>query len=226
MRISNIDLVALDDEGEVNRAVQPRITGNGKLDLNPRSGGPITLEGGETLLIRLDLDAEKSFLVVRAGASGQYIFRPVAFVDIEGELRDCLGRLFGTIGGIEASESRFELCELQRTQGEGTARDGCVMIRTDDDTGLFGADGLPIAFSILQTGETVTAVGFFVGERVNDLRVLDALVVQYGPRLDSGTSASRFSGFMTTSIEGNGWFKLRLDPPGQGLAEDALDIAF
>lgn len=225
MRISNIDLVALDDEGEVDRTVQPRITGNGKLDLNPRSGGPITLEGGETLLIRLDLDAEKSFLVVRAGASGQYIFRPVVFVDIEGELRDRLVRLFGTIGEIEPSESRFELCELQRTQGEGTAWDGCVMIRTDVDTGLFGADGSPIGFSTLQAGETATAIGFFVGERINDLRVLDALVVQHGPRLSSGTSASRFSGFTTTSIDGNGRFNLRLDPPGQGPAEEALDIA-
>ena len=225
MRISNIDLVALDDEGEVDRTVQPRITGNGKLDLNPRSGGPITLEGGETLLIRLDLDAEKSFLVVRAGASGQYIFRPVVFVDIEGELRDRLVRLFGTIGEIEPSESRFELCELQRTQGQGTAWDGCVMIQTDDDTGLFGGDGLPMAFSTLQAGETATAIGFFVGERINDLRVLDALVVQYGPRLNSGTSASRFSGFTTTSIDGNGRFNLLLDPPGQGLAEETLDVA-
>jgi hypothetical protein len=223
MRISNIDLVALDDEGEVDRTVQPRITGNGKLDLNPRSGGPITLEGGETLLIRLDLDAEKSFLVVRAGASGQYIFRPVVFVDIEGEVRDRLVRLFGTVGEIEAS--RFELCELQRIQGEGTAWNGCVMIRTDDDTGLFGADGLPIVFSTLQTGETATAIGFFVGERINDLRVLDALVVQYGPRLDSGSSASRYSGFTTTSIDGSGRFNLRLDPPEQGLTEETLDIA-
>ena len=223
MRISNIDLVALDDRGEVDRTVQPRITGNGKLDLNPRSGGPITLEGGETLLIRLDLDAEKSFLVVRAGASGQYIFRPVVFVDIEGERRDRLVRLFGTIGEID--DSRFELCDLQRIQGEGAAWSGCVIIRTDDDTGLFGADGLPIAFSTLQTGETATAIGFFVGERVNDLRVLDALVVQYGPRLDSGSSASRYSGFTTTSIDATGRFNLRLDPPGQGLAEGTLDIA-
>jgi hypothetical protein len=99
------------------------------------------------------------------------------------------------------------------------------MIRTDDDTGLFGADGLPIAFSTLQTGETATAIGFFVGERINDLRVLDALVVQYGPRLDSGSSASRYSGFTTTSIDGSGRFNLLLDPPGQGLAEETLDIA-
>jgi hypothetical protein len=225
MRISNIDLVALNDQGAVERIEQPRITGNGKLDLNPRSGGPITLEGGDTLLIRLDLDAEKSFLVVRAGASGQYIFRPVVFVDIEDELRDRLVRLFGTIGAIEESESRFELCELQRIQGAGTASNGCVMIRTDDDTGLFGANGLPIALSTLQTGDTATAIGFFVGERINDLRILDALVVQHGPRLDSGTSASRYSGFTTTSIDGNRRFNLRLDPPVQGLTEDTLDIA-
>lgn len=224
MRISNIDLVALNDQDAVERTEQPRITGNGKLDLNPRSGGPITLEGGETLLIRLDLDAEKSFLVVRAGASGQYIFRPVVFVDIEDKLRDRLVRLFGTIGA-EESESRFELCELQRIQGEGTASNGCVMIRTDDDTGLFGEDGQPIAFSTLQTGNTATAIGFFVGERVNDLRVLDALVVQYGLRLDSGTSASRYSGFTTTSIDHDGRFNLRLDPRVQGLAEETLDIA-
>ena len=48
---------------------------SGKIDLNPRGGVPI--RAGETLAIRLDVDANKSIQLHSAGNSGKCIFRPV-----------------------------------------------------------------------------------------------------------------------------------------------------
>jgi len=53
-----------------------------KIDLNPRNGS-FWLRKGETIAIKLDIDAEKSFDLHAAGKSGKCIFRPVVFVDIE-----------------------------------------------------------------------------------------------------------------------------------------------
>lgn len=53
---------------------------SGKIDLNPRGGFEVI--EGETLSIRLDVDARKSIQLHQAGNSGKCIFRPVIFVDI------------------------------------------------------------------------------------------------------------------------------------------------
>lgn len=54
---------------------------SGKIDLNPRE--PFTVTKGGNLSIRLDIDANKSINLHKAGKSGKCIFRPVVFVDIE-----------------------------------------------------------------------------------------------------------------------------------------------
>ncbi|MCC5870407.1 MAG: DUF4382 domain-containing protein, partial [Gammaproteobacteria bacterium] len=122
LQVSRIQLVrSRDEDGVITDYEDARITGNGKLDLNPR--GTFEVEGGQTLLIRIDIDAQKSVLVVGAGRSGQYIFRPVVFVVIDrGDLSDRLVRLYGTIG--ENFEGGFELCELRRIQNLTPILDG------------------------------------------------------------------------------------------------------
>ena len=115
LQVSGIELVELDDNGDVVRTEDVRPRGNGKLDLSPR--GSFNVEADETLLVRLDIDARKSILLVGAGASGQYILRPVVFVDIDrGELRDRLVRLYGEVEAVEADE--ITLCNLRRIQSE------------------------------------------------------------------------------------------------------------
>lgn len=221
MRLAGIDLVELDEAGEPVRTVAAQLTGNGKLDLNPRDGGPFALEGGQTLLIRLDMDAEKSFLVIRAGASGRYLFRPVVFVDIDtGELRDRLVRLFGEVGEVvDANAGEFTLCELQRIQGEGILWDGCILIRVDEDGAIFDTTGLAIDIANLEVGQAASAVGFF-GASEDELRVLEALVVQLGLR----DALERLSGFTDSAIGSDGLFNLLLDP-GQGIADELLTVA-
>ena len=54
---------------------------SGRIDVNPR--GTFEVIPGETLLISLDVDAEKSINLHRAGKSGKCIFRPVVFAGIK-----------------------------------------------------------------------------------------------------------------------------------------------
>jgi hypothetical protein len=80
---------------------------SGKIDLNPRGG--IHIKTGQTLSIRLDIDANKSINIHPAGKSGKCIFRPVVFVDIEPVSEkpqiSCLRLLKGTIGELLYRES-------------------------------------------------------------------------------------------------------------------------
>jgi hypothetical protein len=54
---------------------------SGRIDLNPRGGFEVV--GGQTIAIRLDIDARKSIQLHQAGNSSKCIFRPVIFVDID-----------------------------------------------------------------------------------------------------------------------------------------------
>lgn len=228
LRISRIELVRTRDEnGEIIDSVLARITGNGKLDLNPR--GSFEVEGGQTLLVRIDVDARKSILVVAAGRSGQYIFRPVVFVDIDtGELRDRLVRLYGEVD--EIADGQFALCELRRVQsnlqdefsGGLVLPGGCVDILTDEDTGLFDNEsGLPITLADLDAGNLATAVGFFTAaDPEAERRSLQALVVQRGDR----ALLTRVSGETATAVDGTGRFLLAL-PASNGTPADELTVA-
>ncbi len=217
LQVSGIELVELDDNGEVVRTEDVRPRGNGKLDLNPR--GSFNVEADETLLVRLDIDARKSILLVGAGASGQYILRPVVFVDIDrGELRDRLVRLYGEVDAVDAEA--ITLCNLRRIQSDtdGRAYDGCVQVRLDDETGLFDPDGDPLVISGLTGGELATAIGFFAPAE-NGTQPFDALVVQVGER--GPNYPFKLSGTATSTVDANQRFNLLA--PGQGL--DTADVA-
>ncbi len=105
MRISDPLLVRLDDEGNVLESFSPEMSGNGKLDLNPRSN--LHVLPGETLALQIDLDANKSIHLIQQ--NGAYRFRPVVFVDV---LTDNIsGKLMRVSGFVaEIDDGGFELC--------------------------------------------------------------------------------------------------------------------
>jgi hypothetical protein len=164
LTLSGLELVRRDVAGNVIERIQPRLPGNGKLDLNPRSSFAVT--PGETLLIELDLDMDKSIHIVTTG-NERVQFRPVIFVRIlRGDLLGRLTRLFGTVQDIDATARSFDLCQLQRDGARFPAtldsqgmRDRCVEVFVDDATGIFGPGGDPIAFDALTAGDPATAVG-------------------------------------------------------------------
>jgi len=132
---------------------------SGRIELNPR--GPIVIEEGETLYIRLDIDAEKSIEIHTAGNSGMCIFRPLVFVDIlpETPVPTCRKPVRGEI--IELTDTdddaTIDLVTIERP----FACLGSLDIRLFEDTRIFNADGVFGNVQDLAVGQHITVWGTF-----------------------------------------------------------------
>ena len=189
LTLSDLALVECDDAGQPEPESgweHPHLPGNGKLDLNPR--GAFEVVGGETLVIELDLDMEKSLHLHQAG-NGRWQFRPVVFVTIRPDDRR-LVRVFGSARSLGANA--FELCPVEPAATVGpaatSASSECLDVYTDAKTGLFDRNGDPAGLSALAANDLLTAIGFLGlhddadGDTRNDDLKLDAVVLEFGPR--------------------------------------------
>lgn len=169
IRLQLSDLVLNDINpatGNVIESEQPQLVGNGKIDLNPRNS--FVLRGGDVIFIELDFDMEKSLKITETG-NGKLIIRPVVFVDIRTERpQGRLSRVHGEITEIDPLTGDFRLCQTvyvsnrdDDRHNDDTGAEGrrCVTVSSDDDTGIFGEDGLPQAFEDLVVGEEATVIG-------------------------------------------------------------------
>ena len=64
--LTEIELVRKDANGNVLETAYPKLPGNGKLDLLRRGG--FTVLAGETLVVQIDMDANKSIHIVGTGS--------------------------------------------------------------------------------------------------------------------------------------------------------------
>ena len=238
LQLSDLELIRLDDDGEVEETITPRLVANGKIDLNPQ--GPFYVAPGATLVITIDFDVGKSLKITETG-NGKLIVRPVVFVDIANGLPSPgLTRLHGVVSGI-ADGGSFRLCQTRLASALHDAltpprfADGdgehCVRVRTDADTGIFGEDGLPQEFVALENGEKVTAIGRLQpvprsdddddeNDRVERF-ALHAYVIEEGLL---GTFR-RLRGAATSPVDpGTDRFELDVSP-GQGIVSDAPLVA-
>jgi hypothetical protein len=205
IRLQLSDLVLNDinpDTGNVIDSERPQLVGNGKIDLNPRNA--FVLAGGDVIFIELDFDMAKSLKITETG-NGKLIIRPVVFVDIRTERpQGRLSRVHGEITEVDPLTGDFRLCQTlyiadrDDDDDDDDDNDGrrCLTVSSDDDTGIFGEDGLPQAFDGLAVGEMATVIGRLraldddeMDEDSDDDRVdgdshyfgLDAYVVEEGP---------------------------------------------
>ena len=114
---------------------------SGKIDLNPRE--QFEVKPGETLTIRLDIDANKSINIHPAGKSGKCIFRPVVFVDIEPVRipKRCPLIVRGEI--IEVFDrNNDEIIEGFKLDLDGAR--GSLDVRVLRDTVVFDEEGFPL----------------------------------------------------------------------------------
>lgn len=168
--ISNIGLVDLDGNPLQNVA----LPANGKIDLLDPSG--IEILPGRTLVIVVDVEADKSFMAVGAGNSDRYNFRPVVKADLmagdsnefPGDLD--LARVTGTANNIDYDASTFSLCSVMTP-------DNCVEVSTDTTTSIFGPEGGPVDFSTLMDMEPITAIGTY---SLDGGILLNAVLLQIG----------------------------------------------
>lgn len=138
-----------------------------KIDLNPR--GPMDITPGETLALRLDIDAEKSIHV----AGPNYNFRPVVFVEagsMKGPLA-CGQLIKGEITELLLAESDEEtVIGFRMKPFRGMAE---LDIHFQEDVTVFGEDGRPTGPEILAVGQTVC----ISGELATDGRFLAEMVI-------------------------------------------------
>lgn len=172
LQLSGLELEDTDDPS--NSVFIDNLPANGMIDLNPQ--GPFEVSPDFTTVIKLDMDAERSFQAVQTG-QGKVQFRPIIFVDVfEGNivLPERLVRVFGTVdaGSIEgagtpdASDDAFRLCSLvfvaQSSGPDLGDPAACVKVHADAATGLFDDTGAPQGFGTVAEGDLLTAVGFLV----------------------------------------------------------------
>jgi hypothetical protein len=151
-------------------SIFPRLPANGKIDLLDPSG--IEVLPGRTLLVEIDMEANKAIKITRTGNSNKYNFRPVVkarFMD--GGLPDKLARVEGVASEIFVDPfGSFRLCDIETP-------DSCIDVTTGAGTSIFGNDGLGTDFGTLMANDPVVVIGRYV---VDTDIVLDALVLEIG----------------------------------------------
>jgi hypothetical protein len=237
LKISKVVLVPTDPTRE---NIYPKLTGNGKLDLNPRRS--FRVDPDHTLVLRIDMDGTKSVHIHLTG-NGIYMFRPVVFIDILKGIFDTdkLVRLKGFVRNLDKATETFALCPTSETPywptsalyDEGRDDDlkhlnnRCVTVDASEGTSIFNSDGNPADFSALDEDDFVTVTGYFRtiksngGEDDNndvlymnddEMLILDAEVIEIG-------DFQQLSGTIISSPDIGGEFDFVLDP-GQGVVVD------
>jgi hypothetical protein len=169
LMIESIELVPVDAVDE-DDSIFAKVPANGKVDLLQADG--FNVLPGRTVMVELDVDANKAFKVTNAGNSGKVNFRPVVKVSVyyEDGVPPKLVRLEGAVSGApDGTNGTFVLCSID-------APDYCVDVSTDTMTSFFDDAGLGTGFGGLSDGAMVTVIG----EYASDPILLNAFVVQIG----------------------------------------------
>jgi len=151
-------------------SIYPNLPGNGKIDLLQADG--FSVLPGRTLLIEIDMDANKSIKITNTGNSGKVNFRPVVKVKIvDGGDPHKLARLEGSVSDNPGDPANtFVLCDID-------SPDYCVTVVTDASTSFFDAEGLGTDFSGVTGGAMAVVIGRYETEPEI---VLNAIVVELG----------------------------------------------
>jgi len=193
LELSKVELIDLADSN--NNVVLSKLPANGKIDLNPR--GPFEVSPDFTTVIKLDIDANRSFQVVETG-NKKLQLRPIIFVDVYQDklyLPERLLRIAGDVqvGSItgeataDLADDSFRLCNLQfisQSSGPSLGSNGdCVRVYADSATSFFDEMGDATDFLAITEGEPLTAVGFIADTGdAEAILGLNAAVLELGPR--------------------------------------------
>ncbi len=175
--IDNLELVPMDG----GSSIFPSLPANGKIDLLDPSGIPVL--PGRTLLIELDMEANKAFKITRAGNSMRVNFRPVVKTrfyngDIEGGLPYKLARIEGTVAEVYTDPAgSFRLCDLETP-------DSCIDVNTNSDTSIFDNMGADTDLSTLMETNEVVVIGRYMYDSAADNGRIDpelfAFIIEIG----------------------------------------------
>ncbi|MEJ2297886.1 MAG: DUF4382 domain-containing protein [Woeseiaceae bacterium] len=167
LRLMLDDLELVPYEGE---PIHPPMPANGKVDLLAPEGFDVL--PGRTLLITVDVDADKSLKIHTAGNSGRVQFRPVVKAEFStGDIDprfDKLVRLEGAASGDpDLTDGTFVLCDID-------SPDYCVDVATDSMTSIFDDEGVGTDLGTLMDGDMAVVIG----EYGTDPIVLNAILLE------------------------------------------------
>jgi len=243
LTLSDIELVKCEDAAviqpidvdtctnTINPGEQPKLKGNNKLDLNPQ--GDFVVHSGDTLMVEIDIDAEKSIHIVETG-NGKYVFRPVVFVNILSDgASGKLVRIHGVIKNLDRVAGEFEICsnEINLLPSADVIDDEitCVDVQFNDDTAIFGPNCTFCTPEDLFNDDQATVIGQLRrddddgedheadgDENHHDLDgvFIEALVIEIGPDGIDNT----LDGIALTTVDDRFLFDMSIDP-GQGYTE-------
>lgn len=187
----HLDSISLVRHG--GEPVEAQLRANGKLDLNPR--GSFSIVDGGAIVVRLDIDAERSFQAVEA-PPGTIGFRPVVFVKIlgDGDLRR-ITFLSGDVRLLGERDDAFDLCDVRPLTGPGNRMmDDCRRVDLAANAALFDSSAEPIEFSGITDGDRAIVGGRVL---VVDGQIgFEALLLHRGDRQDF----KRITGTITEGI--------------------------
>ncbi len=209
LMVSDPEFVKTD--GQIVTNSQIHLVANGKIDLVPNH--PIEVIPGETLLVSLDCDAEKSiFIHISNPNDPVYQFRPVVFVNV---LRDFDTRLVSVRGEVVSIDTETHSFLLRRNHaifhmskmGMGSYQEGdgaryLIRVEVTDETHIFDASGQPGDFDSLAVGQGVHVRGVLSFE---DDPYLKAGLIEIGRFI-------RLAGEITSGIDEANRFGFRPDP--------------
>lgn len=201
LAISSLELV----DKNTGHSTFPPIPANGKIDLLDQ--GRFTVFPGRTLVVEIDIDANKSIHLVTTG-NGTYRFRPVVKVNImDGGLPDKLARLEGVVSEIyDDPAGKFLLCSADYS-------DVCMVVYLATGGSVYDAEGLPVSFDELMVDDFVTAIGRYQQNDANNVEntgvdekfAFDAIVIEIGG------NASQVKGIVASTPDENDQFDLVID---------------
>jgi hypothetical protein len=221
LHVIDLDLV----KGET--IIKPKLPANGKIDLNPRM--TFFVDPGETLVVEIDIDAQKSIHVVETGSSSMHIFRPVVFVKIVDGFEE--GKIIKASGVVtDRRNDGFALCNIDSIrpaaplpQGDDLSK--CVDVHIGSSS-FFDEQGDPVGYDQIAEGDFITLFGKthmaavpLDGPENSPPLEIQAFVVGKGNLL-------KFTGIIGSSLDGNDQFIFHIDPPGQGLSEDSINVQY
>ena len=182
MYLDDIELVRRNSAGELIETIHPKLVANGKLDFNPR--GDFVVAPGKSLVIQLDMDAEKSVQLVKTGGGNgnkskgknNYIFRPVVFIDIV-DMVDYGGKLVrveGDVNSVDMKAQTVEFCNLYKFDGAE-----CVLVSLNSITTVYDENGALITLDQLQSLQRGIAIGYMNVK--NGQGFMNAVALELGP---------------------------------------------
>ena len=175
--IELVDYKGTDDTSD-DDVFYPKLPGNGKLDLQPKSDFDVI--AGGSLTIQIDMDATKSVHYVGNSDKGKYQFRPVVFITVISDaFADRYVMLHGDVFDINSTEQTFKLCntdipvQLDEDEMDEDSR-GCLRVSADSSTAFFDINGQPAGFENLGEGEPATVFGHLQRDNSDDDVSIDA----------------------------------------------------